>query len=186
MNCLKMKCLNKIFKCKKQMQCEIRSWLKSLPIIFCVIPDSLLMLGRLHINILVSTYTTRYTMLCVTYECTVNSTIDNVFLFCSCLNLSMPMKKYQRILIKSDIISHIEAETNLPPFPRRNLHMHFCECNCIYFSKDFTEVFRKGPFSNIPALVQIMTWRRPGDKPLSESMMVSLFTHICVTWPQWI
>ena len=26
----------------------------------------------------------------------------------------------------------------------------------------------KGPINNIPALVQIMAWRRPGDKPLSE------------------
>ena len=36
------------------------------------------------------------------------------------------------------------------------------------------------------ALVQIMAWRRPGDKPLSEPMMVSLLTHICVTRPQWV
>ena len=42
----------------------------------------------------------------------------------------------------------------------------------------------KGPINNIPALVQIMAWRRPGDKPLSESMMVSLSTHVCVTRPQ--
>ena len=40
--------------------------------------------------------------------------------------------------------------------------------------------------SNIPALVQIMAWRRPGAKPLSEPMMVSLLTHICVTRPQWV
>ena len=40
--------------------------------------------------------------------------------------------------------------------------------------------------NNIPALVQIMAWRRPGDKPLSEPMMVSLLTHICVTRPQWV
>ena len=44
----------------------------------------------------------------------------------------------------------------------------------------------KGPINNIPALVQIMAWRRPGDKPLSESIMVSLLTHICVTRPQWV
>ena len=42
-----------------------------------------------------------------------------------------------------------------------------------------------GPINNIPALVQIMAWRRPGDKPLSETMMVSLPTHICVARPQW-
>ena len=35
----------------------------------------------------------------------------------------------------------------------------------------------KGPINNIPALVQIMAWRRPGDKPLSEPMIVSLLTH---------
>ena len=40
-----------------------------------------------------------------------------------------------------------------------------------------------GPINNIPALVQMMAWCRPGDKPLSESMMVSLPTHICVTRP---
>ena len=28
----------------------------------------------------------------------------------------------------------------------------------------------KAPINNIPALVQIMAWRRPGDKPLSEPM----------------
>ena len=44
----------------------------------------------------------------------------------------------------------------------------------------------KGPIDNIPALVQIMAWRRSGDKPLSEPMMVSLLTHICVTRPQWV
>ena len=38
--------------------------------------------------------------------------------------------------------------------------------------------------NNIPALFQIMAWRRQGDKPLSEPMMVTLLTHICVTRPQ--
>ena len=42
----------------------------------------------------------------------------------------------------------------------------------------------KGLFNNIPALDQIMAWRRSGDKPLSEPMMESLLTHICVTRPQ--
>ena len=32
----------------------------------------------------------------------------------------------------------------------------------------------KGPINNIPALVQIMAWRRTGDKPLSEPMMTQL------------
>ena len=43
-----------------------------------------------------------------------------------------------------------------------------------------------GLINNIPALVQIMAWRRPGDKPLSEPIMVNLLTHICITRPQWV
>ena len=44
----------------------------------------------------------------------------------------------------------------------------------------------KAPINNIPTMVQIMAWRRPGDKPLSETMMVCLLTHICITRPQWV
>ena len=44
----------------------------------------------------------------------------------------------------------------------------------------------KRPINNIPALVQLMAWRQPGDKPLSEPMVVRLPTHICVTRPQWV
>ena len=36
----------------------------------------------------------------------------------------------------------------------------------------------KGLINNIPALVQIMAWRRSGDKPLSEPMLARLLTHI--------
>ena len=44
-----------------------------------------------------------------------------------------------------------------------------------------------GPINDIPALVQIMAaWHRPGDKPLSEPMLVSFLTHICITRPQWV
>ena len=43
-----------------------------------------------------------------------------------------------------------------------------------------------GPINNIGTLVQIMAWHRSGDKPLSESMLVSLLMHICVTRPQWV
>ena len=44
----------------------------------------------------------------------------------------------------------------------------------------------RGPINNIPTLVQVMAWRRPGNKRLSEPMMVRLPTHICVTQPQWV
>ena len=44
----------------------------------------------------------------------------------------------------------------------------------------------KGPINNNPALVQIMAWRRSGNKSLFKPMMVSLLTHICVARPQWV
>ena len=44
----------------------------------------------------------------------------------------------------------------------------------------------KGPINNIPALVQIMAWRRPGKKPLSEPMLIFVLMHIYVTRPQWV
>ena len=43
-----------------------------------------------------------------------------------------------------------------------------------------------GPINNIPAMVQIMAWRRPGNKPLSEPMVINLLKHICVARPQWV
>ena len=55
--------------------------------------------------------------------------------------------------------------------------------NSIKISLKFVSI---GPINNIPALVQIMAWRRSGDKPLSEPVVVSLLTHIWVTRPQWV
>ena len=40
----------------------------------------------------------------------------------------------------------------------------------------------KSPIDNIPALFQIMAWRRPGDKPLSEAMMVSFRSASMSKW----
>ena len=58
--------------------------------------------------------------------------------------------------------------------------------NAIISIKISLKFVPKGPINKIPAMVQIMAWRRPGDKPLSEAMMVSLLTHIWVTRPQWV
>ena len=62
---------------------------------------------------------------------------------------------------------------------------------CIFLNKNLwislkisLKFVPKVPIINIPTLVQIMAWLRPGDKPLSEPIIVSLLTHICVTWPQ--
>ena len=78
--------------------------------------------------------------------------------------------------------------------PRQNKH-HFADdvfrCNFLNENvwipiKISLKFVPESRINNIPALVQIMAWRRPGDKPLSEPMMVSLLMHICVTRPQWV
>ena len=78
--------------------------------------------------------------------------------------------------------------------PRQN-GRHFADdtFKCIFMNENVgisinisLKFVPKVVINNIPALVQIMAWRRPGDKPLSEPMMVNLLTHICVTWPQWV
>ena len=53
-------------------------------------------------------------------------------------------------------------------------------------TKNSLKFVPKGLIKNIPVLVLIMAWRRPGDKPLSEPMQVRSLTHICVTQPQWV
>ena len=57
--------------------------------------------------------------------------------------------------------------------------------NCIFLNENVwisnkisLKFVGKGQINNIPALVQIMDWRRPGDKPLSEPMMISLLTYM--------
>ena len=76
--------------------------------------------------------------------------------------------------------------------PRQNRH-HFADdvfkCNFLNENvwipiKILLKFVPQCPINNIPALVQIMAWRRSGDKPLSEPMMIGLLAHICVTRPQ--
>ena len=54
------------------------------------------------------------------------------------------------------------------------------------FAKHFTEFCSMVRSNNIPALVQIIFYHRPGEKPLSERMVVSLLTHICTNRLQWV
>ena len=80
----------------------------------------------------------------------------------------------------------IEAETNGRHFPGDTFKCIFLNENVFISIKISLKFVPKGQINNIPALVQIMAWCRPGDKPLSEPRMESLLTHICVTRPQWV
>ena len=71
-------------------------------------------------------------------------------------------------------------------FPDDTFERIFLKENVIILIEISLKFVPKGPINNIPALFQIMAWRRSGDKPLSELVMVRLPTHICVTRPQWV
>ena len=64
--------------------------------------------------------------------------------------------------------------------------MHFLNWNVWILIKISLNFVPKGPINKIPALVWIMAWRRAGDKPLSEPMMITLLQHICITLPPWV
>ena len=83
-------------------------------------------------------------------------------------------------------LKHIEAETNGRHFADDIFKCIFLNENVWIPIKISLKFVPKGPINNIPAMVQIMAWRRPGDKPLFEPMVVNLPTHICVTRPQWL
>ena len=90
-----------------------------------------------------------------------------------------------------DIITHSYLNTLRPRQDGRHFADDIFTCiffneNCCILIKFSLKYVHEGPNDNNPALVQIMAWRRSGDKPLSEPMMVSLPTHICVTRPQWV
>ena len=52
----------------------------------------------------------------------------------------------------------------------------FLNENVRIFIKIWLKFVLKSPVDNIPALVQMMAWHRPGNKPLSEPMKVNLLT----------
>ena len=77
--------------------------------------------------------------------------------------------------------------------PRQNC-CHFADISKYIFLKVNVWILLRIPLKFVSmvqinivlALVQIMGWCRPGDKPLSETMMMIVLTQICVTRPPWI
>ena len=91
----------------------------------------------------------------------------------------------------------IYEATSVDPFNtsrlRQNGHRYSEIFKCIFLNgnvwipiKMSLKFVPKGSINNIPALIPIMAWYQPGNKPLSEPMMVRLLMHICITWPQWV
>ena len=81
-------------------------------------------------------------------------------------------------------VNTLRLRQNVPHFPDDIFKYIFLNENVWISIKISLKFVPKVPINDIPALVQIMAWRRPGNKPLYEPMMVSLLTHICFSWPQ--
>ena len=71
-------------------------------------------------------------------------------------------------------VNRLKPRQNGRHFPDDILKCIFLNEN-VYISIKFSLKFvPRGSINNIPAIVQIMAWRRPGDKPLSEPIVFSL------------
>ena len=118
---------------------------------------------------------------------------QSLILFSTCKSILCRRNKVN--IMASDDLVPSSCKVNLNTLRPRNNGRHFADdiFRCILLNehvwitiKNSLKFVPKGPINNIPALVQIMAWCRPGDKPLSEPMLVSLLTHICITRPQWV
>ena len=86
--------------------------------------------------------------------------------------------------LKALIISKLRLRQNGRHFPDDIFKYFFLNKKIWISIKNSLNFVPKGPVNNIPALVQLMSWRQPGDKPLSEPVVVSLLSHICIIRPQ--
>ena len=73
-----------------------------------------------------------------------------------------------------DVILRHWGRDEMDNIRRRQFQTYCLQGKCFNFDKIHWSFVPKRPINNIPALVQIMAWRRQGDKPLSEPMMVRL------------
>ena len=100
------------------------------------------------------------------------------------LTMTWPLIGWAQILYK--LFNTLRPRQNGRHFPDGTFKRIFLNENARVTIEIWLKFIPKGPINNIPAFVQIMAWRRPGDKPLSEPIAVRLPTHICVTRPQWV
>ena len=91
-----------------------------------------------------------------------------------------------RALPSSQLVNTLRPRQNGRHFADDTFKRIFLNKNVWISIKISLKLVPKDPINKIPALFQIMAWRRPGDKPLSEAMLVSLLTQKCVTQPQWV
>ena len=96
------------------------------------------------------------------------------------------LRQIMTTLLKIGNINKLRPRQNGRHFPDAIFKGIFLNENVWISIKISLKFVPMGQINNISALVQIMAWRRPGDMPLPEPMMVTLLTHIYVTRPQWV
>ena len=91
-----------------------------------------------------------------------------------------------RYLIHNSFLMHWDQDKMADIFQTFSNAFSWMKIFQLWLKFHWSLFLSKCPINNIPALVQIMAWCRPGNKPLSEPMMASLLMHICITRPQWV
>ena len=130
------------------------------------------------------------------YYCYSTSVNDTISLFTKNTNISVFPQNKLHIKIRADSMivgmgrysvcrsngtpNTMRPRQNGRHFPDDTFKRIFVNDNVRISIKISLKFVAKGPINKIPALVQIMAWRRPGDKPISEPRMESLLTDICV------
>ena len=84
-----------------------------------------------------------------------------------------------------EIINTLRSRQNGRHFEEDIIKCIFMDENIWISIKISPNFAPKGQMDNISALVQIMAWCKPGDKPLSEPMMVSLLTYASIGLNGW-
>ena len=83
-------------------------------------------------------------------------------------------------------LKHFKTETKRPPFSKTKFSDAFSWMKMYKVRLKFHwSLFPRVRLTRFQHWF-ITAWRRPGDKRLSEPMIISLLTHICVTRPQWV
>ena len=120
----------------------------------------------------------------------------------------MIVSKFTVIIVPADVLAPLGARTSadtvmiefrshilktLNSFPQNGRHCTDYILKCIFLNENVWILLKISlkfvpnvRINNIPALVQIMTWHQPVDKPLYKLMMVTLLMYICITQPQWV
>ena len=100
---------------------------------------------------------------------------------CKISNISCTESQNSNVCLSLQLSLHNILKPGVNTLRPRQYCRHFADdiFNCIFMNENVWILIKislkfvpKFQINNIPALVQIMAWRRPGDKRLSEQMVV--------------